>query len=145
MPLPYVTLVKDPHDYFPNREILYKKRQDALRAFFSEKRAAEEVAGQSYKTITVEAGGLKKAALEVPDERITVRGYRDAKTGAVKPIARKLSLEADTANFQKHFNRRCEHRIAFKPLVGSIGNQYFTKFATSDILYIQEVKGQVQV
>lgn len=39
-----------------------------------------------YKTVRVEASGLKKRTLKVRDERITLRGYGDAKTGLLKPI-----------------------------------------------------------
>ncbi|TAN12210.1 MAG: hypothetical protein EPN37_15845 [Chitinophagaceae bacterium] len=39
-----------------------------------------------YKTVRVEASGLKKRTLKVRDERITLRGYADVKTGLLKPI-----------------------------------------------------------
>lgn len=39
-----------------------------------------------FKTIKVECGELKKRALRVLDEMITLRGYKDNQSGALKPI-----------------------------------------------------------
>lgn len=39
-----------------------------------------------FRTIRVEAAGLKKRSLKVLDESITLRGYKDKQTGALKPI-----------------------------------------------------------
>ena len=40
----------------------------------------------TYKSLRVEAGGLKKRTLKVRDEHITLRGYNDVKTGDPKKI-----------------------------------------------------------
>ncbi|MGH7239477.1 MAG: transposase [Candidatus Saccharimonadales bacterium] len=51
------------------------------------KKILEQIAeNHSYKTIRVEASGLKKRTLKVRDEHITLRGYSDSKTGELKPI-----------------------------------------------------------
>lgn len=46
----------------------------------------KSVKNKNYKTIRVEAGGLKKRTLKVRDEQITLPGYRDSQTKTLKPI-----------------------------------------------------------
>lgn len=41
---------------------------------------------KEFRTIRVESGGLKKRTLRVLDEVITLRGYKDSDSGALKPI-----------------------------------------------------------
>ena len=50
------------------------------------KNLVESVKNKSFKKIRIEASGLKKRSLNVVDERITLKGYIDFKTGKKKEI-----------------------------------------------------------
>ena len=50
------------------------------------KRIVESIKEMKFKTIRVEAAGMKKRTLKVADEIITLRGYYDQKTKNLKPL-----------------------------------------------------------
>ena len=75
---------------FTNYENLSKLDDQAIK-FVTIRRRGKNILDQihknkSYKTIRVEASGLKKRTLKVRDEIITLRGYNDSKTGDSKQI-----------------------------------------------------------
>jgi hypothetical protein len=75
---------------FTNYENLSKLDDENIKFITIRRRGKNilEQIGQNthYKTVRVEASGLKKRTLKVRDEQITLRGYADAKTGLLKPI-----------------------------------------------------------
>ncbi|MGH2644867.1 MAG: transposase, partial [Chitinophagaceae bacterium] len=75
---------------FTNYENLSKLDDAGIRFITIRRRGKnmlEQIAGNhSYKTIRVEASGLKKRTLYIRDEPITLRGYNDSKTKISKPI-----------------------------------------------------------
>lgn len=75
---------------FTNYENL-SKLDDAAIKFITIRRRGKKILEQitgnhSYKTIHVQASGLKKRTLHIRDEHITLRGYINSKTKASKPI-----------------------------------------------------------
>ncbi len=75
---------------FTNYENLSKLDDDQIK-FITIRRRGEKLLEQisknkDYKTIRVEASGLKKRTLKVRDQQITLPGYRDSKTKTPKPI-----------------------------------------------------------
>jgi uncharacterized protein YdcH (DUF465 family) len=75
---------------FTNYENLSKLDDQSIK-FVTIRRRGKKILDQihknsSYKTIRVEASGLKKRALKVRDEIITLRGYNNSKTGEPKQI-----------------------------------------------------------
>lgn len=75
---------------FTNYENL-SKLDDAGIKFITIRRRGKNILEQinknpTYKTIRVEASGLKKRTLKVRDEPITLKGYSDPKTQSLKPI-----------------------------------------------------------
>ena len=75
---------------FTNYENLSKLDDAAIR-FITIRRRGKNILEQisrnhSYKTIRVEASGLKKRTLHIRDEHITLRGYGDLKTKTPKQI-----------------------------------------------------------
>lgn len=75
---------------FTNYENLSKLDDAGIRFITIRRRGKnilEQIAGNhSYKTIRVEASGLKKRTLHIRDEHITLRGYGDLKTKKSKQI-----------------------------------------------------------
>ena len=75
---------------FTNYENL-SKLDDGQVKFITIRRRGEKLLEQisknkNYKTIRVEASGLKKRTLKVRDQQITLPGYRDSQTKTLKPI-----------------------------------------------------------
>ena len=75
---------------FTNYENLSKLDEQQVK-FITIRRRGENMLenirkNKNYKTIRVEASGLKKRTLKVRDEKITLPGYRDPKTGKPKSI-----------------------------------------------------------
>jgi hypothetical protein len=75
---------------FTNYENLSKLDEQAIK-FITIRRRGKNIIEQiqknkSYKTIRVEAGGLKKRTLKIRDETITLRGYYDFETNEPKQI-----------------------------------------------------------
>ena len=75
---------------FTNYENLSKLDDQAIK-FITIRRRGKNIIEQiqknnSYKTIRVEAGGLKKRTLKVRDETITLRGYQMINSMELKPI-----------------------------------------------------------
>jgi hypothetical protein len=75
---------------FTNYENLSKLDDQAIK-FITIRRRGKNILDQvnqnhTYKSIRVEASGLKKRTLKIRDEHITLRSYSDTKTGVAKPI-----------------------------------------------------------
>ena len=75
---------------FTNYENLSKLDDQQIK-FITIRRRGEKLLEQisknkNYKTIRVEASGLKKRTLKVRDQQITLPGYRDNQTKTLKPI-----------------------------------------------------------
>jgi hypothetical protein len=75
---------------FTNYENLSKLDEEGIK-FITIRRRGGKILEQinnnyNYKTIRIEAGGLKKRTLKVRDEKILLPGYKDSKTGMPKSI-----------------------------------------------------------
>jgi hypothetical protein len=75
---------------FTNYENLSKLDEKQIK-FITIRRRGEKILeniskNNSYKTIRVEACGMKKRTLKVRDETVSLTGYRDSKTGKTKSI-----------------------------------------------------------
>ena len=82
---------------FTNYENLSKLDEKQVK-FITIRRRGESMLenirkNKNYKTIRVEASGLKKRTLKVRDEKITLPGYRDGKTGKPKSIRQVIITE----------------------------------------------------
>ena len=82
---------------FTNYENLSKPDEQQIK-FITIRRRGENILEQirknrDYKTIRVDASGLKKRTLKVKDEKITLPGYRDSKTGKPKAIRQVIITE----------------------------------------------------
>jgi hypothetical protein len=75
---------------FTNYENLSKLDEQGIK-FITIRRRGGKIVEQinkndNYKTIRIEAGGLKKRSLKVRDEQIVLSGYKDSKTNMPKKI-----------------------------------------------------------
>ncbi|MDR0604544.1 MAG: transposase [Bacteroidales bacterium] len=82
---------------FTNYENLSKLDEQQIK-FITIRRRGENILenirkNKNYKTIRVEASGLKKRTLKIRDEKITLPGYRDSKTGKPKSIRQVIITE----------------------------------------------------
>lgn len=82
---------------FTNYENLSKLDEQQIKFITIRRRGGnimEEIRkNKNYKTIRVEASGLKKRSLKIRDEKITLQGYRNSKTGKPKLIRQIIITE----------------------------------------------------